>query len=235
VPDIKAALRTPGGTLNERGVVFRDLVTEISGGPRPGDDAAFEFWEGENFVYGVVATEPGGLDGVAPGAVWTNADTDYPDELVVPGGFVFAGGESLDERVERVAPAPQARRTGPSASVPDIRASFDVPVLSVHTLGDYFVPFSMEQYYAAEAAEQGTSDLLVQRAVRAAGHCEFTPEEAEAQFLDLVQWVEEGERPAGQPVLDRDVVASPDYGCAFTTPVRTGTRVLYPTCPATGS
>ncbi len=235
VPDIKAALRTPQGTLNERGAVFRDLVTEISGGPRPGDDAAFDFWEGENFVYGVVATEPGGLDGVAPGAVWTNADTDYPDELVVPGGFVFADGESLDERVERVAPAPQARRTGPSASVPDITASFDVPVLSVHTLGDYFVPFSMEQYYAAEAAEQGTSDLLVQRAVRAAGHCEFTPEEAEAQFLDLVQWVEEGERPAGQPVLDRDVVASPDYGCAFTTPVGTGTRVLYPACPATGS
>ncbi len=226
VPEIKAALRTPAGTLNERGEVFRDLVTEISGGERPGDDAAFAFWEGQNFVYNVVATEPGGLDGVAPGDVWTNADTDYPID------YTFPDGSTLDERVERVAPAHQARRSGPSAYVPDITASFDVPVLSIHTIGDYYVPFSMEQYYAAEAEEQGTSDLLVQRAVRAAGHCEFTPEEASAQFLDLVEWVNEDVEPAGQSVLDPEVVASPTYGCPFTTPVRTGTRALYDPCPA---
>ena len=42
-----------------------------------------------------------------------------------------------------------------------------VPVLSLHDLGDLFVPFSMEQYYAADVAANGQSDLLVQRAIRA--------------------------------------------------------------------
>lgn len=188
-------------------------------------DLGHAYWEGRSFVYGVVAAEPGGLDGVAPGKVWTNADTDYAVD------YVFRDGSTLDQRVERVAPAHQARRSGPSAYVPDITSSFDVPVLSIHTLGDYYVPFSMEQFYAAEAVEQGTDDLLVQRAVRAAGHCEFTPQEAASQFLDRVEWVEEGVEPAGQSVLDRDMVASPDYGCPFTTPVTTGTRSLYDPCP----
>jgi hypothetical protein len=227
VPQIKQRLQTPNvGTLNERGEVFRDLITEASGGPRPGDDAAFAYWEGQNFVYGVVAGRPGGLAGVTPGALWTNADTVYPVD------YAFPDGSTLNERVARVAPAHQARRGGPSAYVPDITGDFDVPVLSIHTLGDYYVPFSMQQYYAADAARQGNADLLVQRAVRAAGHCEFTRQEAAQQFFDLVRWVEDGERPAGQSVLDRRVVASPDYGCPFTTPVRTGTRALYEPCPA---
>jgi hypothetical protein len=232
VPEIKTALGTPVeptpvySGLTEEGEAFRDLITAISGGERPGADAAFGYWEGQSFVYGVVATEPGGLDGVAPGAVWSNVDTDYPVD------FEFGDGSTLDERVERVAPAHKARRGGPSAYVPDITGDFDVPVLSIHTLGDYYVPFSMEQYYALDAQEQGNADLLVQRAIRAAGHCEFTPDEAATQFLDLVQWVEEGEEPAGASVLDPEVVASPDYGCEFTTPVRTDTRVFYDECTA---
>ncbi|TFV58125.1 esterase [Geodermatophilus sp. DF01-2] len=231
VPRIKAELGTPlqptpvYSGLTEEGEVFRDLITAISGGERPGDDEAFGYWEGQSFVYGVVATEPGGLDGVAPGAVWSNVDTDYPID------YTFDDGSTLDEQVERVAPAHQARRSGPSAYVPDITGDFDVPVLSIHTLGDYYVPFSMQQYYAADAAEEGNADLLVQRPIRAAGHCEFTPEEASAQFFDLVEWVDEGVEPAGVPVLDPEVVASPDYGCAFTTPARTGTRAMYDPCP----
>jgi hypothetical protein len=231
VPQIQATLGTTAGApTTETGEVFRDLITEISGGPRPGDDAAFAFWEGRDFVYNVVATEPGGLDGVAPGAVWSNVDTDYPDERVVEGGVVLEKG-TLDEEIERVAPAPQARRSGPSAYVPDITGDIDVPVLSIHNLGDYYVPFSMEQYYAADVAAEGNEDLLVQRAIRAAGHCEFTPEEARAQFLDLVNWVDNGEKPAGASVLERDVVADPNYGCEFTTPIRTATRALYAPCP----
>ena len=230
VPQIKAALGTPTEAnpnhtgLTDEGEVFRDLITAISGGERPGDDEAFGYWEGRSFVYGVVTTEPAGLDGVAPGRVWTNADTDYPID------YTFEEGSTLDERVERVAPAHQARRSGPSAYVPDITGDFEVPVLSVHTLGDYYVPFSMQQYYAADAAAQGNEDLLVQRAIRAAGHCEFTPEEAADQFLDLVQWVEDGVKPEGASVLNPDVVADPDYGCEFTTPVRTGTRAFYDIC-----
>ena len=231
VPRIKAALglpvaTTPAGTplTDPEGVALRELTTELTGGPRPGDDAAFDFWERQSFLFGVLGNQPGGTVGVAPGNVATNATDDYPDV------YTFADGTTLDQRIERVAPAPQARRSGPSAYVPDITATFDVPVLSIHTLGDYYVPFSMQQVYAAEAEEQGTRDLLVQRAVRAAGHCEFTPQEAATQFDDLVRWVEGGVKPAGDDVLDRAEVAAPDFGCAWTTPATTGTRRLYPAC-----
>ncbi len=231
VPRIKAALglpvrTTPAGTplTDPEGVALRELTTELTGGPRPGDDAAFDFWERQSFLFGILGRQPGGTVGVAPGTVATNATDDYPDV------YVFPDGTTLDQRIERVAPAHQARRSGPSAYVPEVDATFDVPVLSIHTLGDYFVPFSMEQVYAAEAEQQGTRDLLVQRAVRAAGHCEFTAQEAIAQFDDLVKWVEEGVKPAGDDVLDRAAVASPGFGCAWTTQVATGTRRLYPAC-----
>ncbi|CCG01941.1 lipase/esterase [Blastococcus saxobsidens] len=231
VPEIKDELRNEDGTLNERGQVLENLVTEISGGPRPGAENAFAFWEGRNFVYGVVAAEPGGLDGVAPGPVWSNVDTDYPDKRIVPGGVLVGDGKTLDEAIERVAPAPEARRSGPDAYVPDITGDIDVPVLSIHTLGDYYVPFSMEQYYAADVREQGNKRLLVQRAIRAAGHCEFTNAEAADQFLDLVDWVENGVKPEGASVLNRNVVADPAYGCEFTSTGTGGTRGLYAPCP----
>jgi predicted alpha/beta hydrolase len=231
VPRIKVALGlptagTPLGTplTDPEGLALRELTTELTGGPRPGDDAAFDFWERQSFLFGVLGNQPGGTVGVAPGNVATNATDDYPEV------YTFADGDSLDQRIERVAPAQQARRSGPSAYVPDITATFDVPVLSIHTLGDYYVPFSMEQVYAAEAEQQGTRDLLVQRAVRAAGHCEFTPQEAITQFDDLVRWVEDGVKPDGDDVLDRAEVASPDFGCDWTTPATTGTRRLYPAC-----
>ena len=172
----------------------------------------------------MLGNQPGGTVGVAPGNVATNATDDYPDV------YVFADGTTLDQRIERIAPAHQARRGGSSAYIPEITATFDVPVLTLHTLGDYYVPFSMQQVYAAEAEQQGTRDLLVQRAVRAAGHCEFTPQEATQQFDDLVAWVEDGVEPAGDDVLDAAAVAAPDFGCEWTTPTRTGTRRLYPTC-----
>ncbi|MDK3258092.1 esterase [Blastococcus capsensis] len=234
VPEIKAALGTPTtkspeySGLTEKGEVFRDLITAISGGERPGDDEAFGYWEGQNFVYGVVTTDPGGLDGVAPGPVWSNVDTDYPVD------YTFENGTTLDEAVERVAPAHQARRSGPSAYVPDITGDIDVPVLSIHNLGDYYVPFSMEQYYAADVLAQGNEDLLVQRAIRAAGHCEFTPAEAADQFLDLVEWVEDGVEPEGASVLDADVVAAPSYGCEFTSTGAGGTRGFYDDCSKLG-
>jgi hypothetical protein len=53
-------------------------------------------------------------------------------------------------------------------------------VLSLHTIGDLFVPFSMEQIYARRAAAEGASGLLVTRAIRDHGHCGFAVLEEEA-------------------------------------------------------
>jgi hypothetical protein len=69
--------------------------------------------------------------------------------------------------------------------------------------------------------------LLVQRAIRGRGHCEFTTAEVVTAFDDLVNWVENGVKPAGDDILDPQVVAQPDFGCQFT-PVD---HPLVPPCP----
>jgi hypothetical protein len=106
--------------------------------------------------------------------------------------------------------------------------------LSLHDIGDGFVPFSMEQYYQADVAGQGRSGLLVQRAIRAAGHCEFSDAEVGAAWDDLMRWERTKVRPAGDPVSDRAAVADPAFGCRFSdrTAQGTGTRPLFPACPA---
>lgn len=85
-------------------------------------------------------------------------------------------------------------------------------------IGDLFVPYSMEQLYAARVALHGQSRLFVSRAIRGVGHCDFTTTELRTAFDDLVSWVRNGVRPSGDRVLDRRAVASPTYGCRFTDP-----------------
>jgi hypothetical protein len=58
----------------------------------------------------------------------------------------------------------------------------------------------------------------VQRAIRAAGHCQFSAEELTAAFSDLVAWVEDGTKPAGDDLAgDLSTI-----GMAFTNPIRPG-------------
>jgi len=107
--------------------------------------------------------------------------------------------------------------------------------------------FSMEQIYRREVGRHGQSGLLVQRAIREAGHCEFTPNEVGQAWDDLTTWVESRDRhghghrvarPAGDDVLTRATVASAAYGCRFTdptgyqSPARFPTRALYTRCPS---
>jgi len=92
----------------------------------------------------------------------------------------------------------------------------NVPVLTMHNLGDLFVPFHMETIYNQRVADNGKSDLLVQRAIRGVSHCGFTTTEYETAMADLVNWVETGVRPAGDDVGNPAAVAASDFGCAFT-------------------
>ena len=70
------------------------------------------------------------------------------------------------------------------------------PLLTLHNTGDLFVPISMEQSYLAKVKAAGKGDLLVQRAIRAAGHCVFTEAEQRAAWNDLVAWVRDSKKPA---------------------------------------
>jgi hypothetical protein len=74
----------------------------------------------------------------------------------------------------------------------------------------------MEQSYARRTLRNGQRGLFVSRAIRATGHCDFTQAELRRGFDDLVRWVHTGQRPAGDPVLIRTLVARPTFGCRFT-------------------
>ncbi|WP_214407879.1 alpha/beta hydrolase family protein [Pseudonocardia lacus] len=204
-----------------------------SGGPRPGAEASVLYWK--DFLLGLAVPDdtPTPVTGVAasPGVVATNLGTDYaPDEPV-----------DLDAAVQRVPVAdPDARESRALTPVAQVLGRPKVPVLSLHGLGDLFVPFRMEQVYAAEVAGAGRSDELVQRAVRTTGHCEFAPAEVGAAWDDLVTWVDGGPRPAGDDVTDPAAVADPAFGCRFSDraaydaagpPAEDDTRRLYAPCP----
>ena len=223
VPEIQATLGINDDPLsNELGQQFRSVVIEQSGGSRPGAEAAFDSWK--DFLFGLATPDDGLPLAFNPGRVGTNVDTDYsPDEPV-----------NIDAVVERVEPVDPRSRTAPALGpIALVEGDPGVPVLSLHDLGDLFVPFSMEQYYAADVAANGQSDLLVQRAIRAIGHCEFSSNEVTTAFDELVTWVEDGVRPEGDPVLDPAAVADPDFGCRFSdrTAYPTGSRPLFAPCP----
>ncbi len=226
-----AGLR-PGGpdTTNERGAQLRDLTTDLTGGERPGADQAFAVWK--DFLFTLYTPDTGGPLRENAGRLAQNLDTVYSPATPV----------DVNASVRRLAPTDQrSRRTHSLTEIPRIEGRPQVPTLTLHGLGDLFVPFSMEQVYAREVARHHRSDLLVQRAVRAAGHCEFTPAEVGRAWDDLTTWVESRRgraRPAGDDVLDPAAVASPTYGCTFTDPAgyqqpqAFPTRRLYAPCPS---
>ena len=222
VPRIQAELGLTG-TPNERGAQFAAIVTNRSGGPRPGAAPAFAFWK--DFLFGLAAPSAG--DGLAadPGQVATNVLTRYEPNSPV----------DVNREVQRVLPEnPKARLTPKLTEVPRIAGRPTAPVLSLHDLGDLFVPFSMEQLYERDVERNGRGHLLAQRAIRAVSHCEFSPNEVGAAWDDLVTWADTGRRPAADVVDDPAVVAAPDYGCRFSDPAAytapNTTRRLFPAC-----
>ncbi|MFF0371021.1 hypothetical protein [Micromonospora sp. NPDC005087] len=229
VPRIQVALGlaglTPTGpdTTTDRGKQLRAITVNRSGGPRPGADAAFAVWK--DFLFSISVTSGGDSPAQRPGQLSTNLLTRYSPNSPV----------NVNATVPRVAPENVWQRLLPTLTeVPRIAGRPTAPVLTLHGLGDLFVPFSMEQAYATDVARHGRSRLVVQRAIRATQHCEFTPAEAGAAWDDLVSWVRTGERPAGDTVTDPTVVARPDYGCRFSDRAAyaagVGTRRLYAAC-----
>jgi pimeloyl-ACP methyl ester carboxylesterase len=222
VPRIQAELGLTG-VPNERGAQFVSIVTNRSGGPRPGAAQAFAFWK--DFLFGLATTASGDSLAANPGQIATNATARYEPNAPV----------DVNRSVERVLPQNlKARLTPKLTEVPGIAGRPTAPVLSLHGLGDMFVPFSMEQIYSRDVDRNGRGHLLAQRAIRTTGHCEFSPNEVGTAWDDLVKWTDTGSRPAGDVVDDPAVVAAPDYGCRFSDPAAytapNTTRRLFPAC-----
>ncbi len=214
VPATKAALGPAFPfVLNPQGQNLKALTEQRSGGDRPVFDQGWLFWNGVagDFLFGL-----GVGDGTlprAPGVAVQNSDVTYQfdaDPALTPSETAF------NASVQRITADPQARRNNGIANVAPTTGDLHIPMLTLHTLGDLFVPFHMEQEYARRVAANGDPDLLVQRATRDFGHCTFTPAELVTTFVDLVEWVEDGVKPAGDDVLNPAAVAAPDFGCTFT-------------------
>jgi pimeloyl-ACP methyl ester carboxylesterase len=234
VPAIKSNLESfPGGWptfLNEDGQNFKSLVEIQSGGDRPNFDEAWFFWNTfpdngsgpGNFLFDL-AVGDGSLPR-APGSAVDNVETVYQfdaDPALTP------DEQELNNSIFRIAAESQTRRKQGLAQVPTITGDIDVPVMTLHNLGDLFVPVLNQVEYASRVLAHGKSDLLVQRAIRGVSHCEFTPAEFSTAFIDLVQWVDAGIEPAGDDFLSPESMAAPDFGCSFTN----GDHFLGTPCP----
>jgi len=128
-----------------------------------------------------------------------------------------AGSAALNASALKLIAVPDANRLRNDGLrwVPKANGEFSVPVVSIHTLGDLYVPFSMEQVYARRAAAKGNGKWLVQRAIRGISHCDFTVAEEAAAFDAMVRWERDGVKPDGDDVLTPATVAGTLYGCRF--------------------
>ena len=205
---VSPALGSPD-TPTEAGLRFQSAVRLLTGGARP------FFVEGfaEQYLlnFGYILSDPG-LQTVTARAA-TNSETVY---AIADGLGVSA--EEINAGVYRQVADPEARNAALYPDKVPTSGRLSAPLLTLHNTGDLFVPISQEQEYRAAAVAAGAGDLLVQRAIRAAGHCQFSAEELTSAFSALVGWVEDGTKPAGDD-LSGDLST---IGMAFTNPLRPG-------------
>ncbi|WP_157240217.1 alpha/beta hydrolase family protein [Catenuloplanes japonicus] len=208
--------------LTPAGRAWSDVVERRTGGDRPGFDASFAYWNTATslapyadlpFLFGLYPGLSGSADNVAGNRHTVYRLTDAPR--------LNPAERRLNADVLRVTPS--ARPSPGLGSIPRVDGRPRVPVLSLHGLGDLFVPYSMEQIYAQRSAATGR---FVSRAIRATGHCDFTQAELQRGFDDLTTWIATGRKAPGDPLLTPPAVAAPTFGCRFTTTARPG----FPPC-----
>jgi pimeloyl-ACP methyl ester carboxylesterase len=170
------------------GEMFANAVMHLTGGARPYFGEGFTDNYNFNFVILVNAV---GAPGRANAAA-QNVDTDY----VIDTGFDVTT-EQLNREIARVAANWDAVEPESHPEFADMTGEIEVPLLALHNTGDLFVPISVSQSYTRAVDAAGNSDLLVQRAVRRSGHCNFRTEERIKAFDDMVAWAAGGAKPGG--------------------------------------
>lgn len=232
LPAIKQALftSTEGALWTEnsgQGARLREIARRLTGGDRPVFELGFRLAGTQNAVFGTGGAD-GALNGILTRRLYGNEGRVYR----WTDGPLTAAEKTFNDVILRVRadPAANVARPGGLRWLPAVNGEFSVPVLTLHTLGDFYVPFRHQQLYRQAAQANGNGDRLVQRAIRAAGHCEFDGAELVEAFNDLVTWERTGVRPAGDDVLTAATVASPTYGCRFTRKTRAGVEAC-PTAP----
>lgn len=240
-PQVRAALFTTFSTVpTALGLVEREVVKNLTGFERPIFPQGYANTGLQNVVWSTF-----GGDGTINGILTKNVvDTRRIVYQFDNDPALSADELAFNSTILKVKPEPFANRLRWDGLrwIPQVNGFFRVPVVSLHTLGDLYVPFHMEQIYARRAQHYGSDRWLVQRAVRAPSHCDFTIAEQVSAFEAMTLWEQKGKKPAGDDVLNRAKLADPAYGCAFTnntggpddSPVTIATRGFMPACPSGG-
>ena len=209
---------------------LRVIVQNLTGGKRPTFDAGFASMMWQGAVWSTFGGD-GKINGILDRSV---IDTRMIDYQLDDDPAKSAEETAFNAEVARSMPDVNANpvRTDGLRWVPVVNGEIDIPVLSLHTLGDLYVPFHMEQLYRNRVTAKGNGERLVQRAIRGVGHCEFTFAEQATAFDALANWEQNGQKPEGDDVLDRALVADPNYGCKFTNNTFNAAEMTAGTLPA---
>jgi len=193
------------------GQKFVSVLQNITGGPRPLFAQGLAFGGSFPSLWGAL-----GGDGTISGILLDNVLDTRAYTYTIDGDT--AGSSALNATVQKITPAADANRLRRDGLrwIPVINGEISIPVVSIHTLGDLFVPFSMQQTYRQRVNAKGNGNWLVQRAIRGASHCDFTVAEQVDAFEAMVKWERDGIKPSGDDVTTAATVAATTYGCTYT-------------------
>lgn len=215
----------------------KTVVMNLTGGKRPIFEEGFRVKALQDILWSGF-----GADGTINGILNRNSlDTTRIVYQLDADPALSAEEQAFNRDIFRIKSTPDAnrRRSDGLRWIPAVNGEFDVPVVTLHTLGDLYVPFRMEQIYRERARASGSDKWLVQRAIRAPGHCDFSVAEQAAAFEAMTAWEQRGIRPDGDDVTTPAVLADAGYGCRFTVntpgpddlPALATVRPRLPACP----
>jgi hypothetical protein len=180
------------GDYTERGRRFDSVVKHLAGGDLPLRLEGLK----TRYLMNLNPRDPGPLRAQE---FSRHADTRHIHYGIDPGLGVDEA--TLNREIQRTTPGPGARSREANPVFAELTGKIRVPLMTIHETGDFRVPFRLQQDYRRRAQVASTGHLLVQRAVRWAGHCSFDGVVRERALDDLITWMERGVVPDGDDVL----------------------------------
>jgi len=193
----------------DKGRQLASVQIHISGGPRP---FAVEGLA-SRFLANMATSQAALLGSTTPG----NRAVDTAHIKYGIDESLGLTADALNTKARRKTGDPQVRSTtGPYEEVVPFDGKIQRPLLTMHGTGDLYVPIFLEQSLKRAVLAAGNERLLTQRIYRIGAHCQFSQPEIIKAFDDLVTWVRQGTKPAGDDVMG-DLR---NAGLQFTTPLR---------------
>lgn len=136
------------------GEKLKGVVMNLTGGNRPIFEQGFGNAGLQQVVWGTFGGD-GTINGILNASV---LDTRNMVLQIDSDPALSAEETLLNDTLLRVAPVPDANRLRRDGLrwIPKVNGQFSIPVVSLHTLGDMYVPFSMQQIYKRRADANGS-------------------------------------------------------------------------------